>query len=167
MINFWDIICCILDFFFRLISRNKPLFEDSDTHSSSDNNHRTQDHAKSQEDFRKSAEEDPPCITTKVRFCDSNSCLKKRPLPQENTEDKSDLDYEVYKEILVQTEGSKMKRNYARRNSKRFVIGDGDDEFEAMSQMPDITITETAEEQSRVWTKESSSNRLSVRSTLT
>lgn len=46
---------------------------------------------------------------------------------------------EIWDEIMLN------KRNLVRRNSKRFVIGDGEDEINTTNQLPDVTINECSE----------------------
>lgn len=64
------------------------------------------------------------------------------PVPlTENTFAEKD-ECEIWDEIMMN------KRNVVRRNSKRFVIGDGEDDFTNANQLPDVTISECNESES-------------------
>lgn len=158
MIDLWGIFRYILYFFFRVILWKNAIVEDSDTQTLTDNslehlNRKTQlQPLKNLQNFKETFEA-IPC----------NNKLKRRE------KRKQDLQSEDTKNIrkLDPTEGTEMSKNYARRNSKRFVIGDGEDDFDTISQLPDVTVTEPPEGHSQNWALPNSSSRLSIRSTLT
>lgn len=61
-----------------------------------------------------------------------------------------------------------MKRNFVRKNSKRFVIGDGEDEPYMDVSVPNITVSESSNEQGKsTRINEMDHFRLAIRSTLT
>ncbi|KAJ8967322.1 hypothetical protein NQ314_002949 [Rhamnusium bicolor] len=75
----------------------------------------------------------------------------------EQSDESSDDECEIWEDII-------MNRNLTRRNSKRFVIGDGEDEPSVI--VPEMTITESPNHNIRTqWMKDDT--KLNVRSTLT
>lgn len=170
MVNFWRLIRFIFDFLYRLILKNKAIIQDSDSESGSNVNRRSNiqrilfgtDEDYSELTYEKASSAKDYSNNNLLE----NSYLRKRSTQLTNRE--SHLEYKGAKKDVIGQQEVIMKRNYSRRNSKRFVIGDGEDEFETIPQMPDVTITESLEEPPRnVWSKETNDGRLSVRSTLT
>lgn len=162
MINFWTVIHYVIQFFSYIILRKKERWRDRE------------------KELTKSNLEAPDC-QTKSLASETDNCIKSYSGIVE--EQSSSIAYQQNKYFgirqsrpwdLVLAGPRKefiMKRNYVRRNSKRFVIGDSEDDLESPT-LPDVTITdaisEFVEEPPRnVWIKENSQGKLSVKATLT
>lgn len=179
MINFWRAIRYILDLFSYLIFGNEILTEGSDLEGTSARSNRF---VKTRTlKVTKSSENDytDNCSKFLNEQQDSSIITKEREprgkYPGQNNYDSSISQTRKKKENLSGDNGFgrcdekiTMRRIYARRNSKRFVIGDGEDDIETNLQLPDVTITECNDEQpGNTWSKGNSDGRLSVKPTLT
>lgn len=139
MVHLWTAFRYIFEFF----SANKPSIEDSDIRV---------------EESRENHSEE--AITQTEQTLDEFHLINPHFDNEENNNHYRDL-------FCVEPfRIEEMKRNYVRTNSKRFVIGD--DDLESSVQIPEVTVTETADETSmNAWTKQNVDGRLSVKPTLT
>lgn len=183
MIIFWRIVRYIFDLISRFIWRTKALAEDSETEVYTKSNLETCDDFQSET----SGNKEYGCIKTsetiyekeKADYEERKTISEPEFLKKNNSDDnvlkkRTSLGTNKITPPEVTDYNSKkaaadimMKRNYVRRNSKRFVIGDGEDD-ETIPEMPDIKITETEDDEiPSNWTKETTYGRLAVKSSLT
>lgn len=169
MIHFWRIIRYIFDLISHLFWKPNAL-EDSETRVCPKSDRDTCDNIVSKildnkdYDFIRTSEAiDEIEKTHRKNNFDGNVLIQRiiqRKNNKDTTEDKNHNSKKNAAEVI-------MKRNYVRRNSKRFVIGDGEDD-ETIPVLPDITISETQDEQAPVtFAKENSYGRLAPRNSLT
>lgn len=190
MINLWRIIRYIFDLISHFIWKPKAVAENSVTEDCTKSNPDICDKIPSKTKENKEYDcikinkaidelENPVCKQRKSayqsEFLNKNksgeNVLKKRIIQETSHKDLENR-YCILKETTVEI---MMKRNYVRRNSKRFVIGDGEDD-ETISEIPDIRVTGTEdikvtgtqdEQMPKTWNKENSFGRLALRSSLT
>lgn len=171
MINFWRLFGYIFDFLYHFFWKNKKVVAKHSDSARCPNEHR---HSKLFEIEKDDSLCSKIADTTfsenrySINLVVEDYDLRKRFTQPTNRITQPENKATIPKTDIFHQQEVIMKRNYTRRSSKRFVIGDGEDEFETIPQMPDVTITESIEEPScNVWNKENSDGRLSVRSTLT
>lgn len=166
MIHFWRIIRYIFDLISHLFWKPNAL-EDSKTQVCPKSDRNTVSKISENKDYDFIRTSEAIDEIEKTHRNDNNfddNVLIQRIIQGKNSKDTTEDKNLISKKTTVEVT---MKRNYVRRNSKRFVIGDGEDD-ETIPVLPDITISETQDEPAPVtFVKENSYDRLAPRNSLT